>query len=125
MRNNEAFLMFLAGLGTGAALMYFMDPDRGGRRRALVMDKAVSLTNDAREAFEAPSQDLSNRAYGLYAETRKAVGSPLPHSDRWAQTNTGQEKTSETGNITEAGNTAETTNTTGNVTEIGRSATTG
>lgn len=73
MRNNEALLMFLAGMGMGAALMYFLDPDRGRRRRALMMDKAIGLSNDAREAINATSQDLSNRAYGLYAETRKAV----------------------------------------------------
>lgn len=73
MKNNESLLMFLAGLGTGAALMYFLDPDRGARRRALIRDQAVALTNDAREAIEATTEDLSNRAYGLYAETRKAV----------------------------------------------------
>jgi hypothetical protein len=80
MRDNESFMMFLLGLGTGAALMYFLDPDRGRRRRALVRDQAVSLTNDARETIEGTAQDLSNRAYGVYAETRRAVGSPLPSS---------------------------------------------
>lgn len=80
MRNNESFMMFLLGVGTGAALIYFLDPDRGGRRRALVRDQAISFTNDAREAINAATQNLSNRAYGLYAETRRAVGSPLPHN---------------------------------------------
>lgn len=88
MRNNESFLMFLAGLGTGAALMYFLDPDRGGRRRALLRDQAVALTNDAREAIDATTEDLSNRAYGLYAETRKAVtGSALPSNQETAAEN--------------------------------------
>ncbi len=73
MERSEVMIAFLAGVGTGAALMYFLDPDRGGRRRALVRDKAVGLTNDAREALNAASGNLSNRAYGVYAETSKAV----------------------------------------------------
>jgi hypothetical protein len=75
-------LMFLAGLGTGAALMYLMDPDRGRTRRALLRDQAVGLGNDAREAINATTEDLSNRAYGIYAETRKAViGSAVSPAD--------------------------------------------
>ena len=78
MERSEVMIAFLAGVGTGAALMYFLDPDRGGRRRALIRDKAVGLTNDARQALNATSQDLSNRAYGVYAETSKAVtGKPI------------------------------------------------
>jgi hypothetical protein len=78
MERNEVMIAFLCGVGTGAALMYFLDPDRGGRRRALVRDKAVGLTNDARQALNAASADLSNRAYGVYAQTSKAVtGKPI------------------------------------------------
>jgi hypothetical protein len=78
MERSEVMIAFLAGVGTGAALMYFLDPDRGGRRRALIRDKAVGLTNDARQAINAASEDLSNRAYGVYAETSKAVtGKPI------------------------------------------------
>ena len=29
----------IGGVGLGAALMYIFDPDRGGRRRALIRDK--------------------------------------------------------------------------------------
>ena len=82
MERNEVMIAFLCGVGTGAALMYFLDPDRGGRRRALVRDKAVGLTNDARKALNAASEDLSNRAYGVYAETAKAVtGKPIDESN--------------------------------------------
>jgi hypothetical protein len=90
-------LPFLAGVGTGAALMYFMDPERGRRRRALLRDQAVGLTNDARQAINSTSQDLSNRAYGLYAETRKAVtGTPV--SSTAGEQSTGSEMNrSETG----------------------------
>ncbi len=78
MNNNETIAAFLCGLGTGAALMYFLDPDRGRRRRALVRDKAVALSNDASEAISGTAEDLSNRAYGIMAETNKAItGKPI------------------------------------------------
>ena len=73
MNNNDTIIAFLCGLGAGAALMYFLDPDRGARRRSLVRDKAVGLTNDATEAISGTAEDLSNRAYGVAAETTKAV----------------------------------------------------
>jgi hypothetical protein len=73
MERNEVMIAFLAGVGTGVALMYFLDPDRGRRRRALLRDKAVGLGNDARQTINAATEDLSNRAYGVYAKTSKAV----------------------------------------------------
>jgi hypothetical protein len=100
MGMNSSFLMFLAGLGTGATLMYFLDPDGGRRRRALMKDQAVELAHDAGEAINATTEDLSNRAYGLYAETQKAVtgnavsneGENQLNADRTNQSNTGQEE---------------------------------
>lgn len=77
MRNNETIVAFLGGIGTGAALMYFLDPDRGARRRSLMRDQAVGLKNDARETISKTAQDLSNRAYGVVAETTKAVTGTL------------------------------------------------
>jgi hypothetical protein len=58
----------LWGLAAGAGLMYFYDPDRGNRRRALLRDRMVRMRNDARDTLEAASRDLSNRSYGLWAE---------------------------------------------------------
>ena len=76
--DRDTMFWFLAGLGTGAALMYFLDPDRGVRRRSLVTDQVVGLTNDAQEAISNTAEDLSNRAYGLAAEAQKVVtGTPM------------------------------------------------
>lgn len=78
MEKNGTITAFLCGLGTGAALMYLFDPARGNRRRALLRDQAVALSNDAGEAISDTAKDLSNRAYGVAAEATKAVtGKPI------------------------------------------------
>lgn len=87
---NSSFLMFLAGIGTGVALMYFIDPDRGRARRSLVGDKFTGLTNNAQNAIGKTSRDLSNRAQGLYAETRKAVTGSTESSDQGNESNINQ-----------------------------------
>jgi hypothetical protein len=65
---------FLCGAAFGAAVMYFMDPQGGRRRRDLVRDKAVSYANQAEEYVEQTARDLGNRATGLAHEARKLVG---------------------------------------------------
>jgi len=39
--------MVLTGVGVGAGLMYILDPDRGGRRRAHARDRASTTWNRA------------------------------------------------------------------------------
>ena len=63
--NKTAMLL---GVGLGAAIMYFLDPDAGRRRRAVARDKALSAANDAGSRLDAKSRDLGNRARGLVAE---------------------------------------------------------
>jgi uncharacterized membrane protein len=58
----------LATLGIGAGLMYFMDPEHGNRRRALVRDKVNSWVNDLDEYLEKAEEDLRNRARGTLSE---------------------------------------------------------
>ena len=67
----------VGGVGLGAALMYFFDPDRGGRRRALVRDKVGAAGNKVGCYAEKMSHDIRNRAYGVVAETK----SFLTHED--------------------------------------------
>jgi uncharacterized membrane protein len=45
--------------------MYFLDPARGRRRRALLRDKGVRAVSETRWAMGKTSQDLANRAQGL------------------------------------------------------------
>lgn len=63
----------LVGVGVGAALMYFLDPDRGKRRRALVRDKVESAGNKATDYVEKMGRDIQNRAYGMVAETKSIL----------------------------------------------------
>ena len=65
---------FMCGLAMGVAMMYFLDPQGGRRRRALVRDKATSMAHQAEHYAEKTARDLSNRATGMVHETRKAVG---------------------------------------------------
>jgi hypothetical protein len=60
-----------AGLaaGVGAGLMYLLDPQGGGRRRALLRDQAVHAMKKGGEAARKTSRDLGNRTRGLVAET--------------------------------------------------------
>src|SRR5688572_13844791 len=66
------------GVGIGAALMYWLDPDRGRRRRALVRDRAVHLARLARDAAGATGRDLSQRGYGTAASI---AGALTPRTD--------------------------------------------
>ena len=60
----------VGGVGIGAALMYFFDPDRGKRRRALVRDKIEAAENKMGEYAGKMSRDIRNRAYGFALETK-------------------------------------------------------
>lgn len=75
MNKTKQVLTLLGGIGAGATLMYFLDPDRGNRRRALVRDKAVGLSNDVKNSVNAYATDVKNRAAGTYYEARALLGS--------------------------------------------------
>lgn len=66
----------LTGLGVGAFLMYMFDPDRGTRRRALMRDKAVGLSNDLADSVKGKAKDLRNRAEGYVHEARSLMSNP-------------------------------------------------
>ncbi|HZT43304.1 MAG TPA: SRPBCC family protein [Chthonomonadaceae bacterium] len=73
-------MSLIKGLGLGAGIMYFFDPDRGRRRRALVRDQAIATVNDLGDLVDKASRDMSNRAYGLVAELQ-AMWTNEPVSD--------------------------------------------
>jgi uncharacterized membrane protein len=65
----------LNGVVLGAGLMYLLDPDRGGRRRARLRDQVVHLINKAGEAADTAARDLGNRGRGMVAEGRSRLRS--------------------------------------------------
>ena len=71
-------LTFIKGIGVGAALMYFFDPERGTRRRALVRDQAIHTTAQLGKTVDAASRDLTNRTGGLMAELQSFFSVETP-----------------------------------------------
>lgn len=71
----------LGGLGVGALAMYFMDPERGRSRRALVEDKLQSAWKAKLEAKQTMVRDLRNRLQGLTAETKARFSKPKMKPD--------------------------------------------
>ena len=66
-------LAFLCGLGLGAALMYFLDPDAGRRRRALVRDQVVRGGHALQDATEGAVQAAANRTSGYIKRAQRAI----------------------------------------------------
>jgi len=56
------------GAGLGAGLMYLLDPQGGGRRRAMARDKTLSALHKGGDAVRKTSRDLGNRTKGLVAQ---------------------------------------------------------
>ena len=67
---------FLIGAATGSALMFMLDPNGGGRRRARVRDQMVRATRKTRDGLDATVRDISNRGHGFAAAAR----------ERWSNT---------------------------------------
>jgi BON domain-containing protein len=72
MRRASTTLGFVSGLGAGVALMYFCDPDRGARRRALVRDKFIHWSHRLNDASRATTRDLGHRLQGAAARVRRS-----------------------------------------------------
>lgn len=64
----------------GAAVMYYLDPLVGRRRRALVRDKGVAAGHDLEQFARAKSKRATDKLHGVVAETRAAL-SAAPVSD--------------------------------------------
>jgi uncharacterized membrane protein len=65
VHRSSAMNAMLLGAGIGAGLMYFFDPDRGARRRALACDQLTHASRVANDAMDVTTRDLNQRAAGL------------------------------------------------------------
>ncbi|MGH8086211.1 MAG: BON domain-containing protein [Lysobacter sp.] len=71
---------FAAAFAAGAALMYYLDPVAGRRRRALARDRGVSASHDAEHFARAKSKRAIDRAHRVVARAR-AGSSHAPVDD--------------------------------------------
>jgi hypothetical protein len=58
------------GLALGAGLMYLLDPERGGRRRALLRDQLARAAHELEDRTTTRARRVRNRALGLVREAR-------------------------------------------------------
>lgn len=60
----------LSGIAVGVVLTYLFDPERGKRRRQLLVDRMVHLGHDVAGALDVTARDAANRSSGLLADAR-------------------------------------------------------
>jgi uncharacterized membrane protein len=72
----------LTGLGLGVGLMYFLDPERGRRRRALVRDRLTHAARVGGDAVGATGRDVAHRTSGAGARLRRLVNRDSRADDR-------------------------------------------
>lgn len=65
----------LLGIALGAGSAFLLDPQQGRRRRALLRDKWVRTSREAREFGDAAAKDLRGRAQGLSTQVKAQVHS--------------------------------------------------
>jgi CBS domain-containing protein len=75
----------LGGIGLGSALLYFLDPSQGRRRRTQARAKASRAARLGRRDVMHIEHDLSNRTLGLLARLRARVRSEIPDDDILSQ----------------------------------------
>lgn len=72
---------FVSGLALGAGLVWFLDPRRGGQRRAIVRDKMKHVAHELEQAARVGGHDLVHRVEGVRAELG-ARRRPTPTDER-------------------------------------------
>ncbi len=72
MTRHTSISWLLGGAVLGAASMYFLDPDRGKRRRHQTVDRARGALSDVEELAGKAERDLEHRGRGLAARARGA-----------------------------------------------------
>lgn len=78
--NRNTLLKLVASFAAGAAIMYYLDPATGRRRRALVRDQSVAARHEVRDFARAKTRRAANRMRGALAKTRSKI-SPKPLDD--------------------------------------------
>lgn len=61
-------LMLLCGIGLGAALMYLLDPQHGGRRREQLGESLAGLSDRTTDLAGRTTRELRERAQGVVSQ---------------------------------------------------------
>ena len=72
MTRHTPISWLVGGAVLGAASMYFLDPDRGKRRRHQAVDRARGALSDVEELAGKAERDLEHRSRGLAARVHGA-----------------------------------------------------
>ena len=70
MKHSESIVL---GMALGAGLMYLLDPDRGGRRRALMRDQLRHAEHELEDVATRTARRVRNRTRGLAHEARATL----------------------------------------------------
>ena len=76
---------FLGGVGVGALVMYFLDPDAGSRRRIGAREKMLKAGRSTGEAIEGKAKVLADQARRLAERARSRFDPGTPADDVLAQ----------------------------------------
>jgi hypothetical protein len=72
--NYRRSLSLIGTACIGAGAMFLADPRTGKRRRALIRDQFTSANKKIGRFIAGRSEDVKNRAHGLYCEVKSLVG---------------------------------------------------
>ena len=72
--SGTSFFALIGAIGVGAALMYFLDPDTGRRRRALARDKYIHGRTVLQDATESAVRSAANQTRGAIARIQNRIG---------------------------------------------------
>lgn len=67
---TRATATLAAGVGVGAGLMYYFDPDRGSRRRTHLRNQMIHTSHQLRDVAGTRGRDLGHRTAGVVARLR-------------------------------------------------------
>ena len=82
--NFRGILGLVGSACIGAGIMYLADPRMGRRRRSLIRNQAAGADKKIRRFISGRSEDVKNRAYGVYSDVRSLMGSPFERERRRA-----------------------------------------
>src|SRR5215472_2286805 len=68
----------IGGFIAGAGVMYFADPNRGKRRRAIARDKIAAAWHDVTNELDKATRDFANRSQGIVSAARSLGNHSTP-----------------------------------------------